>query len=56
LDDESFIDNLRHEVADNVRRIRHRACLALWCGNNEMDQGWEDWGWSEDIWLKYREP
>ena len=33
------------EVTENVRRLRHRACLALWCGNNEMEQGWVDWGW-----------
>ena len=23
------------EATENVRRIRHRACLALWCGGNE---------------------
>jgi len=56
LDDAAFIENVRQEVIDNVRRIRHRACLALWCGNNEMDQGWEDWGWSDGALLKYREP
>ena len=26
-------------------RLRHQACLALWCGNNEMERGWVDWGW-----------
>jgi beta-mannosidase len=30
-----------------VHRLRHRACIALWCGNNEMEQGWVDWGWSK---------
>ena len=25
------------ETIENVRRIRHHACLALWCGNNEME-------------------
>ena len=45
LDDAVFLDNVRAEVEDNVRRIRHRACLALLCGNNEMNQGWEAWGW-----------
>jgi beta-mannosidase len=37
LYDESFLDNVHGEVADNVRRIRHRASLALWCGNNENE-------------------
>ena len=33
------------EAVENVRRLRHRASLALWCGNNEMEWGWDDWGW-----------
>ena len=36
--DDAFDRNIRAEFADNVRRIRHHACLALWCGNNEMEQ------------------
>ncbi|WP_213655607.1 glycoside hydrolase family 2 protein [Paenibacillus vini] len=32
-----FMDNVRREVEDNVRRLRNRASLALWCGNNEID-------------------
>lgn len=32
-----FEDNIRHEFTDNVKRIRHHASLALWCGNNEME-------------------
>jgi beta-mannosidase len=23
-------------VAYQARRLRHRACLAVWCGNNEV--------------------
>lgn len=38
-----FEQNIAAEVRDNVRRIRHHACLALWCGNNEMELGWTDW-------------
>ena len=36
-----------NEAIQNVRRLRHRASLALWCGNNEMEQGWSDWGWNK---------
>jgi len=46
LDQPEFLDNVHHEVVENVRRLRHRASLALWCGNNEMEWGWHDWGWS----------
>lgn len=32
-----FEENIRQEFIDNVKRIRHHACLGLWCGNNEME-------------------
>lgn len=32
-----FAENIRREFIDNVKRIRHHACLGLWCGNNEME-------------------
>jgi beta-mannosidase len=32
------------EVRDNARRLRHHACLGLWCGNNEMESAWDHWG------------
>ena len=44
--DQAFFENVRIEAIQNVRRLRHRTCLALWCGNNEMEQGWSDWGWN----------
>lgn len=33
--DRAFADNVRAEAACQVARLRHHACLALWCGNNE---------------------
>jgi beta-mannosidase len=46
--DEGFLRSVKAEFEDNIRRIRHHACLALWCGNNELEQGlvgekWNDW-------------
>ena len=46
LDDPEFVENVRMEALQNIRRLRHRASLALWCGNNEMEWGWCDWGWN----------
>jgi beta-mannosidase len=46
-DDDAFFENARVEAVENVRRLRHRASLALWCGNNEMEWGWDQWGWNE---------
>ena len=34
---DEFDKNIRAELADNIRRIRHHASLGLWCGNNEME-------------------
>ena len=36
--DYEFEENITQEITENVRRIRHHACLGLWCGNNEMEQ------------------
>ena len=46
-EDDDFAENVRVEAIENVRRLRHRASLALWCGNNEMEQGWVDWKWNK---------
>jgi len=45
LDDPAFVENIHAEAVQNIRRLRHRASLALWCGNNEMEWGWVDWFW-----------
>lgn len=46
LDDPEFLKNVQVEAIENIRRLRHRASLALWCGNNEMEWGWVDWDWN----------
>ncbi len=42
---EEFEENITAEFIDNVKRIRHHACLALWCGNNEMESFVESGLW-----------
>ncbi len=34
---DEFEDNIHAEIKDNLTRIRDHACLALICGNNEME-------------------
>lgn len=41
----TFHDNVLKEVEDNVKRLRNYACIALWCGNNEIEVAWKNWGW-----------
>lgn len=36
--DEAFLDDVRKEAKYQITRLRHHACLALWCGNNEVAQ------------------
>ncbi|HEX2860380.1 MAG TPA: glycoside hydrolase family 2 protein, partial [Lacunisphaera sp.] len=36
--DAGFRQSVRAEARHQVRRLRHHACLALWCGNNEIAQ------------------
>ena len=43
LDEADFLENVHNEVIENVRRLHHRACLALWCGNNEIEIMWRMW-------------
>jgi beta-mannosidase len=35
--DREFLRSVRAEAECQVVRLRHRACLALWCGNNEIE-------------------
>lgn len=34
--DRPFLDNVRAEITQQVRRLSHHACIALWCGDNEV--------------------
>lgn len=45
LHEPMFVENDCQEARENIRRLRHRASLALWNGNNEMEWGWVEWGW-----------
>lgn len=42
---EEFEKNITAEFVDNIKRIRHHASLALWCGNNEMESFVESGLW-----------
>lgn len=47
--DKAFLENVRREAVDNVKRLRNHACIALWCGNNEIDEAWHNWGWQSQF-------
>ena len=47
--DASFLENAKQEAIYNVKRIRNHASIALWCGNNENQWAWQNWGWKENV-------
>jgi beta-mannosidase len=46
--DDQFMDNVRHELRDNLLRLRHHPCIAVWCGNNEVGLLNEAKGWRQN--------
>jgi beta-mannosidase len=49
--DPPFLENVRHEAIENVRRLRNHPSLALWAGNNEIEAAWKQWGWQSKFHL-----
>ena len=47
--DAAFLENVEAEAEHVVRELRHRPAIALWCGNNECEEGWFHWGWKEQL-------
>ncbi len=45
--DTAFLNNVKREATDNVKRLRNHPCLALWCGNNEVRVAWDRWGYQK---------
>jgi beta-mannosidase len=45
--DDAFLANVELELVDQCRRLHHRASLALWCGNNELENGLVEEEWTE---------
>lgn len=47
--DSHFLENVKQEVVDQVNLLQNHASLAIWCGNNEIDEGWKNWGWQKQF-------
>ncbi|HIA37208.1 MAG TPA: glycoside hydrolase family 2 protein [Flavobacteriales bacterium] len=45
--DREFIENVKKEAIENVKRLNNHPCMALWCGNNEIEVAWQHWGWQK---------
>jgi beta-mannosidase len=47
--DSAFVGTVKKEVEEQVKRLRHHPSIALWCGNNEIIEGWHNWGWQKQL-------
>ncbi|GDX52102.1 beta-mannosidase [Bacteroidota bacterium] len=47
--DSDFIGKIKDEATDNILRIRNHPSLAMWCGNNEIKEGWFNWDWQKQF-------
>ena len=60
--DDEFLENVKQEAVDNIKRLRNHSSIAVWCGNNENNEAWHNWGWQidrseeekEEIWSNYQ--
>ena len=58
--DPAFRRNVALELRDNLARIRNHPSIALFCGNNEVLEGIDHWGWkkkygyTDQEWAKMR--
>ena len=44
-----LVQNIKAEVRDQVQRLSKYDCIVVWCGNNEIEEGWRHWGWQESF-------
>ncbi|MBK7709141.1 MAG: glycoside hydrolase family 2 protein [Acidobacteria bacterium] len=47
--DRAFLENVRQEAIDNVKRLRNHPSIVIWAGNNEIETAWLHWGWKERL-------
>jgi len=47
--DSAFLENVQTEATEQVIRLRQHPCIALWCGNNESNEGFKNWEWNKSL-------
>lgn len=62
--DPAFLENVHAEVKYQVQRLKKYKSVVIYCGNNEIDEAWNHWGWqgqynlhgvdSVRIWNEYK--
>ena len=47
--DELFLESAQIEAEEQVKRLASHPSLALWCGGNEVSEGYYNWGWQQSL-------
>ncbi len=47
--DSAFAGNVKAETGYQIKRLRNHPSIVLWCGNNETDEAWHNWGWQKQM-------
>jgi len=51
---DDFLNNVKEEAAQQVIHYQNHPSLAIWCGNNEVSEGYVNWGWQQSMgWTDY---
>lgn len=47
--DPEFVEEYLEEVRGVLMTIRSHPCICLVCGGNEQQEGWDEWGWQQEL-------
>ncbi len=45
--DDPFLKEVKEEVLYQSQRLSKHPSVVVWCGNNEIEVAWHNWGWQE---------
>ena len=46
---DEFLNNVKEEAIQQVVHYQNHPSLAIWCGNNEVSEGYVNWGWQKSM-------
>lgn len=49
----NFKKNISQELVENINRLKSHPSIVLWCGNNEIEVAWGNWGWQNQYKYSY---
>jgi len=47
--DPEWVEEFRTESREMIVKLRRHPCLVMLCGGNEQREGWDEWGWKDEL-------